>query len=148
MRIAYEDEIAKPPEVVFPWIAEPEKAMKWQKNVKGGEVIADRPEIVGTTFREVIEEDGHTLEMRGTITRYVKNRTMGFHIVSKIHEFDVSYSLEPNGDNTRIKIEAAIKWKFPMSIISLFMRKKMEQNLTRQLESEVLDLKRICEDEG
>jgi len=145
MRIAYEDEIAKPAEVVFPWIAEPEKAMKWQKNVKGGEVIVDRPEIVGTTFREVVEENGRNLEMRGTITQCVKNRTMGFHIVSKIHEFDVSYSLEPHGENTKIKIEAAIKWKFPMSIISLFMRKKMAQNLTAELESEVLDLKRICE---
>ena len=145
MRIAYEDEIAKPPEVVFPWIAEPEKAMKWQKNVRGGEIIVDKPEIIGTTFKEVIEEDGNTLEMHGTITRYVKNRTMGFHIVSKIHEFDVSYSLEPNGDNTKIKIEAAIKWKFLMSIISLFMRKKMEEGLVSQLKSEVQDLKKLCE---
>lgn len=145
MRIAYEDEIAKPAEVIFPWIAEPEKAMKWQKNVKGGEVIVDKPEIVGTTFREVIEENGNTLEMRGTITQYVKNSSMGFHIVSKIHEFDVSYSLEPNGENTRIKIEAATRWKFPMSIISLFMRKKMAHNLTAELESEVLQLKNICE---
>ena len=35
MRITYENEILQSPEIVFPWIAEPEKAMKWQKNVKG-----------------------------------------------------------------------------------------------------------------
>jgi len=145
MRIAYEDEIARPPETVFPWIAEPEKAMKWQKNVKGGEVTVNKPEIVGTTFREVIEEDGHTLEMHGTITKYVKNSTMGLHIVSKIHEFDVCYSLEAHGDNTKIKIEAAIRWKFPMSVVSLFMRKKMEEGLVSQLKSEVQELKRLCE---
>jgi hypothetical protein len=35
MRIMYENEILKPPKAVFPWIAEPEKAIQWQKNVKG-----------------------------------------------------------------------------------------------------------------
>ena len=34
MRIVYEDEILQPPEIVFLWIENPEKAMKWQKNVK------------------------------------------------------------------------------------------------------------------
>ena len=145
MRIAYEDEIARPPDVVFPWIADPAKAMKWQKNVKGGEVIVDKPEKIGTTFREVIEEDGRTLEMHGTITRYVENRTMAFHIVSRIHEFDVTYSLEPKGDSTTIKIEASIRWKFPMNVVSLFLGKKMQEGLVAQLKSEVQDLKALCE---
>jgi hypothetical protein len=145
MRIACENDIARPLEAVFPWIADPRKAMKWQKNVKGGEITLDKPERVGTTFREVIEEDGRTLEMHGTITQYVDNRTMGFHIVSKIHEFDVTYSLEPSGENTRMRIEASIRWKFPMSVVSLFMRKKMVQGLVTQLQSEVQDLKTLCE---
>jgi hypothetical protein len=145
MRITCEEQIAKPPDIVFPWIADPAKAMKWQKNVKGGEIILDKPENVGTTFREVIEEDGRTLEMHGTITRYVENRTMAFHIVSKIHEFDVTYSLEPSGEKTRVKIEASVRWKFPMNVVSFFAGKKMAKNLVGQLESEVLDLKRICE---
>ena len=34
MRINYNIEISKPAEEVFLWIAEPEKAMQWQKNVK------------------------------------------------------------------------------------------------------------------
>jgi hypothetical protein len=148
MRIACENEIARPPEVVFPWIADPVKAVKWQKNVKGGEIILDKPEKIGTTFREVIEEDSRTLEMHGTITRYVENRTMAFHIVSKIHEFDVTYSLEPKGDSTRIKIEAAVRWKFPMNVVSLFIGKKLQKSLAGQLESEVAELKRICEAEG
>ena len=119
--------------------------MKWQKNVKGGEIIVDKPEIVGTTFREIIEEDGNTLEMHGIITRYVRNRIIGFHLTSKIHEFDVDYSVEENGENTKMKIEATINWKFPMSIVSLFIRKKMEEGLTKQLKSEVQELKKLCE---
>ena len=34
MRIIYANDICKSPEVVFPWIAEPNKAIQWQKNVK------------------------------------------------------------------------------------------------------------------
>ena len=112
MIITYENEILKPPEIVFPWIAEPEKAMKWQKNVKGGEIIINKPEIIGTTFKEVIEEDGNSLEMYGIITKYTENKIIGFHIESKIHEFDVSYSLEEINKATKISIEAIIKWKF------------------------------------
>jgi len=145
MRIVYEAQIMRPPQLVFPWIAEPERAMKWQKNVKEGEIIVEKPEIIGTTFREVIEEDGNTLEMHGIITKYVENRMMGFHLASRIHEFDVDYSLEEDGQNTRIRIEATIRWKFPMSLISLFIRKKMERTLMKQLESEVQDLKNLCE---
>jgi hypothetical protein len=145
MRISYENEILKPPEIVFPWIAEPEKAMKWQKNVKGGEIIINKQEIIGTTFKEVIEEDGNSLEMYGIITKYIKNKIIGFHLESKIHKVDVSYSVEEINKATKISIEAIIKWKFPMNIISLFIGKKMEKGLIKQLESEILDLKRICE---
>ena len=145
MRIKYENEILKPPEIVFPWISDPEKAMEWQKNVKGGEIIVNRPEIIGTTFSEVIEEAGNRLEMYGIITKYEKNRTIGFHIESKIHEFDVSYSVEEMDKATKISVEAIIKWKFPMNVISFFIRKKMEKGLIEQIGSEILDLKRICE---
>ena len=147
MRISYENEIFKPPEMVFPWIAEPSNAMEWQKNVKGGEIILDKPEKIGTTFKEIIEEDGKSLEMHGTITQYIKNKIIGFHLKSRIHEFDVTYSIEALGKGTKISIEAMIGWKFPMNIVSLFIGKKIKAGLIKQLESETLELKRLCEAE-
>ena len=146
MRVTCENVISKPPQVVFPWIAEPEKAMKWQKNVKGGEVLVSKPEMVGTTFRETVEENGGSLEMQGSITAYVENEVIAFHLESRIHTVDVSYSLEDSNGQTRIGIVANIAWKFPMSIVGPFLAKKMARNLTAQLESEVLELKRICEE--
>lgn len=147
MNIKYSKEILRPPEIVFPWIVEPEKAMKWQRNVKGGEIIIKTPEMIGTTFTEVIEEDGKVLEMQGTITKYKEDQIIGFHIQSKIHEFDVSYAVEEVNEATRLTIEAIIKWKFPMNIISLFIGRKIEKGLLKQIESEVLELKRLCESE-
>ena len=145
MRIVYENVISQPPEIVFPWIAEPEKAMKWQKNFKGGEIIIRKPEVIGTTFKELIEEDGKSLEMDGIITKYINNEMVGFHLESKIHEFDVSYSLEEIDRKIKLSIEGIIRWKFPMNILCLFIGKQMEKNLVKQLESDTLDLKKICE---
>ena len=145
MRITYANEILKPPEFVFPWIAEPEKAMRWQKNVKGGEIIINRPEVIGTTFKEGIEEGGNSLEMHGVITKYIRNQIIEFHLESKIHKVDVSYSVEELNKTTKIIVDARIKWKFPMNLLSLFIGNKMKKGIEEQMESEILELKRICE---
>ncbi len=110
MRIIYGNEILKPPEVVFPWIAEPDKAMQWQKNVKGAEIIINKPEVVGTTFKEEIEEGGNSLEMRGVVTRFIKDQLVAFHLESKMHKVDVSYSLEGVNRTTRVTVDASINW--------------------------------------
>jgi hypothetical protein len=144
MRIRYSSEIASPPEVVFPWIAEPEKAMQWQKNVKGGGIIIEKPEIIGTTFKETIEEGGNTLEMQGVITEYKPKQFIGFHLKSRIHEFDVRYLVEEAQQATKLSIELDINWKFPMNIMSLFIGKKMEASLINQINAEVLELKKLC----
>ena len=145
MRITYANEILKPPEFVFPWIAEPDKAMQWQKNVKGGEVIINRPEVIGTTFKEEIEEGGNSLEMYGVITKFIRNQIIEFHLESKIHELDVSYSVEELNKTTKIIVDARINWKFPMNLLSIFIGNKMKKGIAEQMESEILELKRICE---
>lgn len=145
MRITYANEIRKPPEFVFPWLAEPEKAMQWQKNVKGGEIVNETPGMVGTTFKEVLEEDGGRLEMTGVITQFVRDQIIEFHLESKMHEVDVTYSLEGSNGATQIMVDARIHWKFPTNLLSLFIGHKMKEGITRQLESEILELKRICE---
>lgn len=145
MRITCVNEILQPPEIVFPWIAEPDKAMQWQKNVKGGEVLINRPEVIGTTFKEQIEEGGKTLEMQGVITRYIENQIIEFHLESKIHELDVSYAVEALNQNTKMTVDASISWKFPMNLMSVFIGNKMKKGIAEQMESEILELKRICE---
>ncbi len=144
MKITFTSEISRSPELVFPWIEDPEKAMKWQKNVKGGEIIDKNPDIIGTTFTETVEEDGNSLPMSGIITKYIKNKMIGFHINSKTHEFDVTYTVERIDKATRLSIDADIHWKFPMNIMSIFLQKKMEEGLKKQMELEVQELRKLC----
>lgn len=145
MKVTCEAKILKPPEAIFPWVAEPEKAMKWQKNVIEGQIIVSKPEVVGTTFKELIEENGKCLEMHGIITRFVEDKTIGFHIKSKIHEFDVNYYLEEINKSTKVLVVAIIKWKFPMNVVCFFLGKRIKLKITKQLEAELVDLKRLCE---
>jgi hypothetical protein len=147
MKIALSIEIFRQPEEVFPWIAEPEKAMLWQKDVKGGEIIQERPEKVGTTFREIMEENGSSLVMEGEITGFIQDKLISFHLESKIHRVDVSYTIEGDEHRSTLSVESSIVWKFPMNIMSLVMGSKIRENILRQTESELAELKKLCETE-
>jgi len=145
MKIEFAAEVACSPAALFPWLAEPEKAMRWQKGVKKGEIINATPQKVGTTFREEMEEDGGRLEMLGEITEYVPNRWIAFHLESKIHKLDVRYTVEKLGGKSRLIVESEVTWKFPMSVVSLFIGRRIKAGILRQFESEVGELRKLCE---
>jgi len=145
MKIALAVDILCKPEEIFPWIAEPDKAMLWQKGVKGGEIIKETPEKVGTTFREEMEENGNSIVMYGEITNYVQDKSISFHLESKIHRLDVSYSIIGNDSKSTFTAESTIHWKFPMNVISVILGHKMKEGILRQTEYEFAELKRLCE---
>lgn len=121
--------------------------MRWQKGVKEGEIIKETPEKVGTTFREEMEENGNSIVMYGEITDYVQDRLISFHLESKIHNVDVSYSIVGNDNQSTFTVESTIHWKFPMNIISLIIGRRIKEGILRQTESEFAELKRLCETE-
>lgn len=145
MKIACDVDISCKPKDIFPWVANPGKAKKWQKNVKGGEIIKKTKEIVGTKFRETMEENGKTLEMQGEIINYEQDKSIGFHLESKMHKVDVKYVVEDRGKSSKFTMEADIRWKFPMSVISLFIGGKIREGIGNQTKSELAELKRLCE---
>jgi hypothetical protein len=122
--------------------------MLWQKGVKGGEVLTETAEKVGTTFREVLEEDGGTLEMHGSITGYVQDRLISFHLESRIHEVDVSYSIERSDAGSTLSMEAVINWKLPTKLAVIAMGRRIKQGILRQAEAELAELKSLCEAES
>ncbi len=145
MKITVTVDISCKPEEIFPWIDEPYKAMLWQKGVKGGEIIKETPERIGTTFKEEMEENGKSLVMYGKITNYIQNELLSFHLESKIHRVNVIYSVVTNINKSTVKVESTIRWKFPMNIICLFIGFKIKHNILLQTKSEFAELKRLCE---
>ena len=145
MKISTVIDINCKPEDVFPWIDEPNKAMLWQKGVKSGEIIKETPEKIGTTFKETMEEDGKSLEMHGMITNYIPNELISFQLESKIHKVRVNYSIKGETEKSIVLIDSTINWKFPMSIISVFIGSKIKAKILDQTRFELSELKRLCE---
>jgi hypothetical protein len=145
MRISTSVEIHCRPEVVFSWLDQPEKAKVWMKSVSKTEIISETPGRVGTTFKETVEETGEGLDMEGEITGYELNRSITFHLQSKIHSLDVTYLVEQQGEFVRLSIDSDIHWKFPVNIISLFMGIKMKAAILSQTSEELNALKELCE---
>jgi hypothetical protein len=94
LQIEHIIEIESTPETVFSWLAKPEKAMVWMKSVSKTEMLNETPELVGTTFREVVEEGGRGIVIHGSVTGYDPCKSISFHLSSKIHMLDVEYSLK------------------------------------------------------
>ncbi|MGB7538598.1 MAG: SRPBCC family protein [Anaerolineales bacterium] len=148
MKIEYSIDIHSQPKMVFARIGDPEKAKAWMKNVSNSEIIRETPERVGTTFRERVEEGGNGLDMLGEITGFVPDRSISFHLTSKIHELDVDYAVVDHAGGARLMVNSTIRWKFPMNVMELFIGKKIRSNILEEFRGECAELKRLCETEN
>jgi carbon monoxide dehydrogenase subunit G len=145
MKIVNSVDINARPEVVFPWISDPEKAMVWQTSVSKGEIIHETPGVVGTTFRETVEEEGQGTELEGVITNYVPNREMSFHLEGIYNSADVTFSLEDVDGRTRVEQRADVQFKGITRIMSLIMGPVFKKNVSAQMKKEFMKLKELCE---
>ncbi len=144
MKIHCSIDIQRPTTYIFPWLAEPGKSMLWQKEVTGGKTLERKPGIVGTTFTETIAEKGSSLELRGSITSYVLNRKIAFYLESRIHAMDVVYALHEISGGSRLDVDADIRLRFPVSVLNALSFGGMARSLTRKMDAELIELRRLC----
>ena len=145
MKISFSIDINSPPATVFEWVENPGKAMQWMASVAGGEILHETPERIGTTFREVVEEDGNGVELKGVITDYKPERSISFRLDSRFNVVDVEYYVEGVQNGTRLTQNAIVRWKFPVNVISIFRGTKIKQNISTQAQKEFEKLKELCE---
>ncbi len=145
MKITNTIEISSPPEKVFLYLKDPNRAMEWMTSVSKGEILKETPNMVGTTFRETIEENGRGTEMDGVITDYVANRKIAFHLSGKFNIVDVEYCLEQLGGITRLSQEANIRFKSFFKVTSIILGPLFKKKIINQSQSELTKLKELCE---
>jgi uncharacterized protein YndB with AHSA1/START domain len=145
MRIDLTVDVRSDLETVFSRLAEPEKAMVWSTSVVGGEIIEPKPGMVGTTFRERVEEDGGGVDMQGSITAFEPNHRIAFHLESRVNKVDVDYRVDQIGDVVRVTMTSNVKWLFPVNVISLFGGRAVKRKIVAQSSSEFARLKELCE---
>jgi uncharacterized protein YndB with AHSA1/START domain len=147
MKIALHIEIERPPEKVFPWLSDPGRAKTWMTSVTDTEILHETPERVGTRFRERVEENGRGTELVGEITGFTENRSIAFHLEGTYNSVDLEYRLGSSNTHTRLSFVSSIRFKSFTRVVMLLLGPWFKRKIVRQLESQLGNLKEICERE-
>lgn len=148
MEISCSVDIKAPPEKVFYWVGDPERAMSWTSSVSSYQITHKTPGWVGTTFVEVVQDEEGKTEMHGEVIAYEPNRSMVFHLEGKYNIADVTYRLEEIESGTRLTQHADIQFKGIVRIMSLLMGSTFKSKILSQQQSEFDKLKELCEADG
>ena len=145
MKLTYAMVIKSTPEKVWYWLGTPERAIVWQTNVSKTEILKETPNMIGTTFRETIEENGSGVEMQGVVTDYRENQSLAMHLSGKYNVVDVEWRIEEMGEHIRLTLYSNIRFRSFVKILSILMRPVFKKRITEQLQGEFARLKELCE---
>ncbi len=133
------------PDKVWYWLSNPEKAKMWQTNVTKDVILKQTPDMIGTTFRETIEENGGSTEMQGVITGYRENELLAMHLSGKYNVVDVEWRIEQKGEHTRLVASFDTRFRSFLGIMSVLFRPVFKKKILEQLQAEFSKLKELCE---
>jgi hypothetical protein len=146
MQIIHTIKISRSPDEVFPWIGNPEKALKWQINVAGSRILNQVEGMVGTTFEETISDRKGSTTLKGVITKWETNKLVAFQLEGQYNRVETEFQLEPDNGYTKViqraKIEFISFTRFIMFFMGSFFKKKIEKEYSSQFER----LKNLCEE--
>lgn len=145
MKLTYTIDINTTPAKVFYWLKEPERAMLWQTNVSKIEILHETPDMIGTTGREIIEENGRSVEMHAVVTDYRENQLLAMHLDGKFNVVDVEWRLDEIDEHTRLTMNSNIRFKSFVRVLSILMRPVFKRRIVTQLREEFANLKELCE---
>jgi len=85
--------IAKPANVVFSWITQSEKRRQWDTSIVKETSLNNLPPGVGARNLEVIDMDGHQMELAAEVTEYEPGRRLRLHLVGSGMDLRAGYDL-------------------------------------------------------
>jgi uncharacterized protein YndB with AHSA1/START domain len=145
MKISIRIGIKATSEKVFYWLEDPGRAMEWMTSVTKTEIIKATPNMIGTTFREYIEENGRGTEMQGVVTDFVSNKRLAFHLEGDFNLAEVSFILEEEGEITQLTQNVEVHFKGMLRILSIFLGPFFKKKIISQAQREFAKLKELCE---
>jgi len=148
MKITNIININSSPEIVFSWISDPQRAKQWMKSVLETEIFNQTPEMIGTTFRELVGKPGRGFEVTGEITDFKENKLIAFHLTSKINDINIEYCCEKIENGTRLVQDAEIHFKSVFKLLSTLFRPIVKKKIIEQANNEFKELKYLCEQDS
>jgi uncharacterized protein YndB with AHSA1/START domain len=131
---SYTVTVPRPPEAVFPWLFEADKAPQWTGNLEAYEVVGG-PLGTGSKVRQQLRVSGELIRFELEITRYDPPRSAESRFSISGIEVVTSYALAPDGSGTRLTqtIEGRASG-FKARVLVPIVQPRLERKLTEDLE--------------
>ena len=137
-------EIYRPIDEVFEYTNN--HVAEWSFAIVEDEVIEEKPEGVGSTFRCVAEDHGRRMEFQGVVTRHEPPNVSAIHLTGQAFDIDVEYLFEDLGGRTRVTQHSTVTPKGVLKVIIFLFGWMMKKSGCKALENELNNLKRLLEE--
>ncbi len=141
-------EIKASPAIVFSWLEDPYKLNQWLPNIVENEVVRETENKVGSTWRQVYEENGRRMEMFGTTTVYEPFKRTSCQITGKMFDLYIDYLLDDIDGQTVLTQNTVINTKGVFKLMGFLMRTVMRKSQDKQTDESFSKLKRFDEEEA
>jgi uncharacterized protein YndB with AHSA1/START domain len=136
--------VARPPGEVFAWIADLDRARRWQLGVLEQTITETSPDTVGTRFRQRVGDESASVELHGEVTAYRPDELIEFAVTGRGLSIRTRYFLSPVGQSTLLEAASDVRvggraWV----LLAPFARGKS----VRQLRTELQRLRELAEAE-
>ena len=138
-------EIAAPPGVGFPWVADSESSLRWMGGLVEREPLTQGPPELGSRYRDVFEDHGQRIELEAELVEVEPGERLTARLVSKGFESTSSQRLEAAGAGTRLT--AAVETRYTM-LAARLLAPLVTRHAQKRLEADLACLKELVEAEA
>jgi len=143
IEFSVETEIARTPEEVFAYVAEPSKLASWQTNTVSVTQEGDGPLGLGTRLREVHRAPGgKELESLVEVSEFDPPRVFALRMLEGPLPIDGRITLEPAGAGTHMTFHCSGRPRGAMRLASPLL----QRTVRRQFAEHCANLKRVMEE--
>ena len=128
--------LPRPPEEVFPWLLEEDKAPRWTGGLEVYEVVGGGPLRAGSRIHQVLSVSGQRLEVELEVTRYDPPRVAESRFEISGLDVEVTQALAPAGDGA-CELTQALEGRassFKARMLLPVVQPRLERKLTEDLE--------------
>ncbi|MBC8870946.1 MAG: SRPBCC family protein [Planctomycetes bacterium] len=137
-------EIDRPIDEVFRYTND--NVAEWSLTVVEDEVIDEKPDGVGSTFRCVTEDHGRRMEFAGVVTRREPPNVSAIHLTGQQFDIEAEYLFEDLGDRTRVTQRSTVAPKGFLKVIFFLFGWMMKKSTCKAVQNELDNLKRKLEE--
>ena len=145
MRVQRSIEIAAPPEKIWPFLAEPEKILKWYVPLQKFEYTGEQRGSVGAPFYFEEKAAGRLMKLNCVVTEWVENERFAFSMTSgnMLKSYEERWTMEATPSGSRFTFME--QGELPYGIIGRLMGPLAQRGSAATVEQMLAKLKSLAE---